>query len=107
MGFVVGTETEKIQEKEIKGQRQKVAVGCWYTSNGRSIPQMIKFETEEGVLQEIKQIQVLDTEKKYYAGILLQRFNCKGVAADRVYDFTLLYHPDNGIWDLVFAKQNG
>lgn len=106
MGFVVGAETVKMQEKEVKGQKQKVAVGCWYTSTGRSIPQRIKFEDSEGMLRELKDIQVLKTEKKYYAGILMHRFECQSVFGEREYHFTLLYHPDNGVWDLIFSSQN-
>ena len=106
MGFVVGTETEKTHEKELKGQKQKVAVGCWYTSTGRSIPQRIKFEDGGGILRELKDIQVIKTEKKYYAGILMHRFECQSIFEAREYRFTLLYHPDNGIWDLIFSCQN-
>ena len=102
MGFLVTAQEEQLQEKAVKGQYQKVAVGCWYTSSGRSIPMMIKFEDSEGCLQEIRDIRVIKFEKKYYAGILLQRFECSSTVEDREYMFTLLYHSDSGIWDLVF-----
>lgn len=104
MGFVVTSEAECLQEKAVKGKYQKVAVGCWYTSSGRSIPQMIKFEDHEGCLQELRNIRVIKTEKKYYAGILMQRYECCSVAENQEYRFNLLYHPDSGIWDLVFPE---
>ena len=102
MGFVVAAQEERLQEQVVKGQYQKVAVACWYTSSGKSIPMMIKFEDSEGCLQEIRDIHVIRSEKKHYAGILLQRFECCSTVENREYLFTLLYHPDSGIWDLVF-----
>ena len=34
MGFAIGMEEEKLQEKSIRGTPQKVAADCWFTSNG-------------------------------------------------------------------------
>lgn len=101
MGFAVGMEEEKQQEKAVRGHYQKVAVGCWFTSTGKAIPQMIKYEDETGCRHMLKNIQVLKTEQKYYAGILSQRYDCNAVMEDRVRQFTLLYHPGENTWDMV------
>lgn len=106
MGFPVGIEMEKHQEKAIKGSFQKVAVGCWYTSKGKSIPQMIKFEDSDGCLQELRNIQVIKSEKKYYAGILLHRYECCSFFEGMKYQFLLLFHPDTEVWDLVFQSSS-
>ena len=49
MGFAIGIEEEKLQEKAIRGIPQKVAADCWFTSTGKMIPRMIKYEDSDGV----------------------------------------------------------
>lgn len=102
MAFAVGTEQEKRQEKAVKGRYQKVAVGCWFTASGRALPQIVKYEDEDGCLQVLRDIQVVGTEQKHYAGVLSRRYNCKTVMYGQQQEFILLYNPETGIWDMVF-----
>lgn len=107
MGFAVGTVEEKLQEKAVRGNYQKVAVGCWFTATGKAIPQMLKYEDEAGVRHMLKNIQVLKTDQKYYAGILSQRYDCSAVVEGRMRRFTLLYHPGENTWDMVLMETVG
>ena len=40
MGFSLEQQNEVLQEKTVRGQYHKVAVGCWFTASGRSIPKI-------------------------------------------------------------------
>ena len=69
MGFTLERQTDRLQAKEVRGNYQKVAVACWFTSNGRSMPRMVKYEDEEGTIRSIRNIHLIKTEEKYFAGI--------------------------------------
>lgn len=101
MGFAVGAETEKLHEKAVRGRYQKVAVGCWFTASGKAIPQLVKYEDEEGCLQMLRDIQMLYSEQKYFAGILSRRYVCSAIVEQRKQEFTLIYYPENNHWDMV------
>ena len=34
----------------VLGQRREAAVGCWFTSQGKGIPRLVRFRDEEGML---------------------------------------------------------
>lgn len=104
MGFAMETQEEKLQEKAVKGRYREVAVGCWFTAKGRAIPQMLKYEDEEGFRHTIENIQVLKSEKKHYAGILMQRYACRTEINGIQQEFTLLYHPDMNTWEMVWPE---
>lgn len=105
MGFAVGMEEEKRQERAVRGRYQKAAVGCWFTASGKAIPQMVKYEDESGCIQMLRDIRVLKTEQKYYAGILMRKYDCCVIVEDRQQSFVLLYRPDEGIWDMVLPDE--
>ena len=45
----------------VRGHRLKAAVGCWYTSTGKVLIQMVKYEDENGMRHVIRDIQVTGT----------------------------------------------
>lgn len=104
MGFALGMEKEKLQEEAIQGVPHKVAADCWFTSTGKMIPRMIKYEDAEGVRHLLKDIEVLKSDKKYYAGILMHRYDCRAVVNNRMQHFILCYHPENNMWDMIFPE---
>lgn len=105
MGFAVGMEKEKLQEKEVKGKYLKVAVGCWFTAAGKAIPKLVKYEDEDGLRHLMNEIQVLKSEQKYYAGILSRKYVCSAVVDERRQEFILLYHPVENTWDMVVPEK--
>lgn len=104
MGFGLGMETEKLQERAVNGRYMKVAVGCWFTSTGKAIPKMVKYEDEEKLQHTLNRIEVLKSDKKHYAGIYSQRYDCCVVEAGVRRYFTLLYHPGDNTWDMVISQ---
>lgn len=104
MGFVVEAKKEFGEERAVRGHYKKVAVGCWFTSTGRGIPQLVKYEDEEGCIRTLSNIQVFKTDQKNYAGIRTQRFDCSAIVDGREQLFTLLYHLENNLWDLVLPE---
>lgn len=101
MGFAVDFGEEQLYERDIKGHRQKVAVDCWFTSTGRTMPRLVKYEDAEGKLQALRDIRIMRQDQKNYAGIYCRRFDCKTVVDGREQDFTLLFYPKEHIWDMV------
>lgn len=104
MGFAMEAQEEKLQEKAVEGRYREVAVGCWFTSKGRVFLKMLKYEDEEGFRHTIENIQVLKSEKKHYAGILMQRYDCSTEINGVQREFTLLYHPDMNTWEMVWPE---
>lgn len=104
MGFVLEVQTEKQQEKAVAGRRQKVAVSCWFTANGKSMPQLIKYVDIDGVVQCIRNIHLKKTEEKYFAGVRMKRYDCSAEDSGIMRDFTLLYHIEDGTWDMVVQE---
>lgn len=104
MGFAIGMEEEKLQEKAIRGVPHKVAADCWFTSTGKMIPRMIKYEDADGVRHLLKDIEVLKSDKKYYAGILMHRYDCRAVVNNRMQNFILCYHPESNTWDMIVPE---
>ena len=94
MGFAIGMEEEKLQEQAIRGVPHKVAADCWFTSTGKMIPRMIKYEDTEGARHLLKDIEVLKSDKKHYAGILMHRYDCRAVVNNRMQqDFSMEIAP--------------
>lgn len=101
MGFAVGAETEKLYEKAIRGRCRKVAVGCWFTASGKAIPQLVKYEDEDGCLQMLRDIQLLYSEQKYFAGILSRKYVCSTEVEGMKREFTLIYYPETNQWNMA------
>ena len=104
MGFVVSSGTEILEEKGIQGCWQKVAVDCWFTSTGRAIPRMVKYEDQDGCLQVLRDIQVIKQDQKNYAGVYCQRFDCRAVVDGMEREFVLLFHIREHTWDMVIRN---
>lgn len=104
MGFMVSSGTEILEEKGIQEHRQKVAVDCWFTSTGRAMPRMVKYEDRDGCLQVLRNIQVIKQDQKNCAGIYCQRFDCRTVVDGRECDFILVFHAKEHRWDMVIVN---
>lgn len=104
MGFALEQQTERLQEKAVAGKYRKAAVSCWFTSNGKSMPQLVKYEDAEGNIQCIRNIRLLKTEEKYFAGIPMKRYDCCAEDSGMRREFTLLFHVENGTWDIVWRE---
>lgn len=86
---------------EIRGIKQKVAVGCWFTSTGRMMPKMLKYQDAGGRIRCLEEIEILKTEEKYYAGSLVRRYDCLTRKDGREYEFMLLFYPEACFWRMI------
>ena len=104
MGFALEQQTEKQQEKAVEGRRQKVAVSCWFTAKGKSIPLFLKYEDADGGIQCIRDIRLLKSEEKHFAGIRMRRYDCCTEDKGIMKYFTLLFHVEDGTWEMVAGE---
>ena len=101
MAFGIGTNTEHPEHQLLAGAVNEVAVKCWFTSTGRSIPLVMKLQTESDGIIEVSPIQVFSSEKQFYAGILNWKYKCQAEVNHRMQEFTLLFCPEDCAWKLV------
>lgn len=93
-----------MQERAAIGKNQKVAVGCWFTSEGRTIPKLIKYEDKEGCRHLIHNIQLLKANQSSYDGLRVQRYECQVVEEGMSKELTLLFHPGENTWNMLPKK---
>ncbi len=101
MAFGIGTNTQVTNAGEIRGEKREIACQCWFTSTGSSIPLMIKFEDEEGVIHSVRDIMVLYTEKKFYAGIKTMEYVCRIKYHNQAMDVKLIFLQEECKWVMV------
>ncbi len=77
--FGIGTNTNinNVSVVEMKGNQVEVTCDCWFSRKGKTLPQLIKYEDENGEIQTINSIRVISTEDKFYCGIKTREFNCQ------------------------------
>ena len=78
MAFGIGINTEHTEQEPLSGTYHEVAVQCWFTATGKSLPLMLKVKGEDEEIIQINHIQVLTVEKQWYAGILNWKYRCQG-----------------------------
>lgn len=102
MGMGIGTNAQKPDEGKIQRIQEAIACGVWFTSTGNTMPQMIKFQDEEGAIHSITNIQVLVQEKKRYCGISVLEYQCRTFQEDREYMFRLYYYLEECKWKIAW-----
>lgn len=85
----------------IKGYHRKVAVDCWFTSEGRSIPHLIKYEDDDGCRHTLDHVWLVREEKRNHAGLMVQRYDCKVEDHGYIKDMILLFRPGVNTWDMI------
>lgn len=101
MPFDIGMNMSQINSGEIKGTQIPVAVYCWFTSTGDTIPKMIKFQDPDGIIQTVTTFRIITKEKKYYCGspsiehLLKLEYNNRSISAK------LIFELRNSTWKLV------
>ena len=101
MAFGIGTETAPSNAGKLKGDRKEIACQCWFTSKGDSIPLMIKFIDEQGSIRCVKDIEVLYSEKKYFAGIQTMEYGCKLRYNNTIRDVNLIFMQEECKWIML------
>lgn len=99
--FGIGTNTHKINSGRLIGNKKSIACQCWFTSKGKSIPLMIKYEDNDGMIQTIKEIEVRYSEKKNYAGIPTIEYGCKIFFQGRTQEIKLIFNQSDCQWFMI------
>ncbi|MGL5434726.1 MAG: hypothetical protein ACRDBO_04895 [Lachnospiraceae bacterium] len=76
MGFGIGINCETPDAGELKRIQQEIACECWYTASGRSIPLMFQIKDDDGMIQTVRNIHVISSERKRYAGVPSIEYDC-------------------------------
>ena len=87
MAFGIGINTEHTEQEPLSGTYHEVAVQCWFTATGKSLPLMLKVKGEDEEIIQINHIQVLTVEKQWYAGILNWKYRCQAVLLGKQINF--------------------
>lgn len=101
MAFRLGEITQKREHGGLRGIQREIACECWFTSQGKSIPKLIKIMDAEGVLHTIKEIQVLASEEKTYSGIQTVEHICRINLEGRMETVKLVFTKESLKWALV------
>ncbi|MFI3170836.1 MAG: hypothetical protein R3Y58_00490 [Eubacteriales bacterium] len=100
MGMGIGTNTDTPDEGRIRGAQVPVACGVWFTSTGRTIPKLIKYENEDGSLTTLSQFNILYQEEKHFCGIPTMEYHCEVILNNQCYPFLLLHYIEAKEWKL-------
>ncbi len=101
MAFGIGINAQEANAGEFTGQRKEIACHCWFTQKGGTIPLMIKFEDEDGMIHTVKEIEVLYQEKKNYAGISAIEYSCIMTYGGLRLNVKLMFFQEECKWVMV------
>lgn len=101
MGFQLGDIIEKREHGILHGIQREIACGCWFTSNGKSIPKIIKVMDEEGLLHTVPDIELLTTEEKTYCGIQTVEHLCRIALRGKIGIVKLIYTKESCKWTII------
>ncbi len=101
----IGINAQSPDEGRLKGKQAPAACGVWFTSSGRILPKMLKFQETDGQIVTLTHIRVLTEEEKHYCGIPTLRYKCTGETSTedtgKILEFTLLYYIERQEWKLL------
>lgn len=101
--FGIGTNSniKNITVDEVQGKQVEVACDCWFSRKGKTIPQYLKYEDEDGEIRTIHSIRVITSEDKTYCGIKTREFICSTEMKDQEYEFKLIFRKEECRWFMV------
>lgn len=103
MGFDMGTDWGRPDAGRLKGMQREIACKCWYTVSGRSMPLMFQVRDEEGQVHTIRDIRVLYSEKKRYAGVPTVEYACSIAYHGMRREVKLVFFVEENRWVLIGA----
>lgn len=100
-----GVSKEKqTDEGKLDENYERAAVLCWFTAGHKAMPLMMKLTEADGQLIQIDHLQVVCSEKKFYAGILVWEYRCRAQVEDTLKEFILMFYPETMIWKIKRIK---
>lgn len=85
----------------LRGIQREIACECWFTSQGKSIPKMIKIMDDSGQIYTVRNVRVLMSEEKNYSGIPRVEHLCQIEWKQRREVVKLVFTKENCKWTLV------
>lgn len=79
-----------------------VACDCWFTSTGRQIPRLIKYDDPENGITQIPVSNILRTEEKLWGGTKSRTFHCHSVLGDIEYNYRLIFYLETAKWKIMW-----
>lgn len=83
---------------KLTGSQIEVACDCWFSCSGKTIPRLIKFKDDEGVIQTLKNIYVISSEDKAFCGIKTKVYNCSTEFEGQQTFFKLIFNKEDCVW---------
>ncbi len=100
MSMGIGTNTVLPDEGITKGRQHAVACYTWFTSTGRTLPKLIKYQDEEGQIQTLTNFRILHQCEKYFCGIKTLEYECELFTHFQTIPFRLLFYVEQQEWKL-------
>ncbi|WP_313133721.1 hypothetical protein [Anaerocolumna sp.] len=100
--FGIGINSQSTNDGEIQGNQLEIACACWFTSQKRAIPYMIKFIDENSEMQTVREIKVIYTEPKNYSGIPSLEYTCEIVINEIRHNVKLIFFMHECKWIMTF-----
>lgn len=108
MLFQIGDTIKEPDAGAMRGKPLPVACECWFTSSGKMIPLMLKVRNEDdGEIITIRNIQVNYYERKNYAGVPTDEFDCRISLLGQKFDVKLVHYLTDSKWTINFQNMKG
>ena len=108
MLFQIGDTIQEPDAGTMRGKPLPVACECWFTSSGKMIPLMLKVRNEDdGEIITIRNIQVNYYERKNYAGVPTDEFDCRISLLGQMFDVKLVHYLTDSKWTINFQNMEG
>ncbi|MBS6955587.1 MAG: hypothetical protein KH230_20420 [Enterocloster asparagiformis] len=96
--FGIGTNENKSDSGELKGQIYPVACKTWFTSTGAVRPLSFKFEGDDGQIQTVENLTVKYVDSKNYSGIPSKVYGCEAIIGGLRNSFQLVFFLEECKW---------
>lgn len=103
MAFGIGIHTEGADAGELRGEKTEIAVDCWFTSSGSTIPRMFKYQDAQGMIHTVSGIRVLYQEEKRYCGVQTVEYRCEIEENGVKRDVKLIFLTEEHRWMICWA----
>lgn len=102
MGMGIGINDTAPDEGKIKGKQEPVACSVWFTSKGKIMPKMMKYQESDGEIVTVYRIHVISSSKKNYCGIPTIEFECESTIGRYSTKFHLYYYIERQEWKVIW-----
>ena len=103
--FGLGIHGQCPQSRPPLGVQRPCAVKCWFTASGRAMPLTMKLEDEAGEIRQVRELEILETERKYYAGVCTWEYRCRFLLGETYRLGTLQFQPESCRWKLYLPAE--